>query len=184
MRPSLSRRAVLAGGAAAAALTGCSGPTTGPEHPATPPEPPERLLARQLMADKEHLIGLYAALIAKGATKLAPFRDRHQAHLTELRRRFPGVTPSPAPPSSGAPGSPQPAAPSPGAPQSAGPSAGPSQGTAAAPVVSLSRLRSLERRAAALRPRQLASASPAFAQLIASIGACEAAHAVALPRSL
>ncbi|RJL26576.1 hypothetical protein D5H75_26725 [Bailinhaonella thermotolerans] len=46
----------------------------------------------------------------------------------------------------------------------------------------LSLLRDLERRAAASRPAQLASASPSLAQLLASIGACEAAHVVALPK--
>ncbi|MFG3439714.1 hypothetical protein ACGF0J_20920 [Nonomuraea sp. NPDC047897] len=137
--------------------------------PSATPEPPERVLARQLMADKERAIGLYSALIAKGGARLTPFRDRHQAHLNELRRRFPGVPPSPAapPPASGSP------APTPSAPQAG-----------AAPVVTLSRLRDLERRSAALRTRQLAGIPPAFAQLVASIGACEAAHAMALPRSL
>lgn len=242
MRPSLSRRAVLAGGAAVAvpgtlaALAGCSGSMDEPKPSVTPPEPPERVLARQLMADKERTIGLYSALIAKGGTKLIPFRDRHQAHLDELRRRFPGVTPSPAapPPASSPPqqdgsgrqggsqqpdttqqpggavqqsgaaqqpdGSPQPVAVSragltqrvvdarlagaaQGSPGSSSPTPSAPQATAT-PVVTLSRLRDLERRSAALRTRQLAGIPPAFAQLVASIGACEAAHAVALPRSL
>ncbi|MEU8248628.1 hypothetical protein [Nonomuraea sp. NPDC048916] len=162
MRPSLSRRAVLAGGAAAAALAGCSTTTGAP--PASPvPEPPERVLARQLIAEKEATIALYSTLIAAGGAKLAPFRDRHRAHVAELRRRFPDVpAPSAAPSATG----------------SATPSA------TATPKVSLSRLRALERRAAALRTRQLTGVSPAMAQLVASIGACEAAHAVALPRSL
>ncbi|MEV0590920.1 hypothetical protein [Nonomuraea cavernae] len=161
MRPSLSRRAVLAGGAAAAALAGCSTTTGSP--PASPsPEPPERVLARQLIDEKEATIALYSALIADGGAKLTPFRDRHQAHLAELRRRFPDV----------------PAVP----PASAAPAATPS--ATAMPKVSLSRLRTLERRAAALRTRQLTGVPPAMAQLVASIGACEAAHAVALPRSL
>ncbi|MEU8103453.1 hypothetical protein AB0C18_06985 [Nonomuraea muscovyensis] len=196
MSSSLSRRAVLAGGTAmalagsAVTLAGCSGPADAPESPTTRAEPPEHALARQLMADKERTIGLYSVLIAKDGATLTPFRDRHQAHLTELRRRFPGVTPAPggpATPSSGSPpaagspsGSPPPTA---GSPQSAAPSPGSSHRAATAPV-SLSRLRDLERRSAALRARQVAGVSPAFAQLIASIGACEAAHAVALPRSL
>ncbi|MFC7588780.1 hypothetical protein ACFQYP_37585 [Nonomuraea antimicrobica] len=48
----------------------------------------------------------------------------------------------------------------------------------------MARLRDLERKAAAQRVRQLDTASPGLAQLIASIGACEAAHVVALPRSV
>ena len=156
MRPRhVSRRVLLAGGAAA--LTACSG--TGPPQPSVPaPDSPETLLLKDLIAEKERTIALYSSLISGGAEKLAPFRDRHQAHLTELRKHVTAVS------------SPPPAA-----------SASPS--TSATPKVSLSRLRDLERKAAALRPRQLAAVSPGVAQLIASIGACEAAHAVALPRS-
>ncbi|MFG1689981.1 hypothetical protein ACGFNP_58230 [Nonomuraea sp. NPDC049269] len=159
MRPRfLSRRAVLAGGAAAAALSGC-GASDVPQPSPTPAEDPERVLLRQLIADKEHTIALYSTLIAAGQTKLTPFRDRHQAHLVELRKRLPGGshTATPAPRSS----------------QTATP----------APKTSLSRLRDAERKSAALRVRQLAGVSPPLAQLIASIGACEAAHALALPRS-
>ena len=163
MRPrSLSRRAVLAGGAAAAALSGC-GASDAPQPSPTPSQDPEQVLLRQLIADKEHTIALYSTLITAGQTKLTPFRDRHQAHLDELRKRLPGgsqaasVTPVP----------------------------GGSQTASAAPVpkTSLSRLRDAERRSAALRVRQLAGVSPQLAQLIASIGACEATHALALPRS-
>jgi hypothetical protein len=184
----LARGAATAGGAALTGLgalaglgglAGCSDQAP-PPAPSAAPEPPEWAVARRLMADKEHLIDLYSALIAKGGGKLTPFRDRHQAHLDELRRRFPRVTPTPSPPASppgsasAVPGSGSPQPDSSGAPRSAAP----------APVVSLSRLRELERGAAALRTRQLATVSPSFAQLLASIGACEAAHATALPRSL
>ncbi|MEU7862502.1 hypothetical protein [Nonomuraea sp. NPDC049141] len=159
MRPRfLSRRAVLAGGAAAAALSGC-GASDVPQPSPTPAEDPERVLLRQLIADKEHTIALYSTLIAAGQTKLTPFRDRHQAHLVELRKRLPGGSQTATP-----------------APQG-------SQTTAPAPKTSLSRLRDAERKSAALRVRQLAGVSPPLAQLIASIGACEAAHALALPRS-
>ncbi|MCF6470076.1 hypothetical protein FAF44_16975 [Nonomuraea sp. MG754425] len=153
----LSRRALLAGGAAA--LTACS--TSGPPRPAVPaPDSPETVLLKALIAEKERTIALYSSAVAKGSEKLAPFRDRHQAHLTELRKYVPKAattaptsgTPAPSPSASGKP--------------------------------SLSRLRELERKAAAQRPRQLDGVSPGVAQLIASIGACEAAHAVALPRSL
>ncbi|MEV0202569.1 hypothetical protein [Nonomuraea sp. NPDC050691] len=179
MGPSLSRRAVLAGGAAAAALTGCSGGQdgTGPAQP--PAEPPELVLARELIADKERVIGLYAVLIGKGADELAPFRDRHQAHLAELRRRFPAAA-SPAPGTTPSPGAASPGAASPGA-ASPGASSPP---TAGAAKVSLSSLRETERKAAAQRARRLSGIAPSMAQLVASIGACEAAHALALPRSL
>ncbi|MEU6712650.1 hypothetical protein ABZ897_14315 [Nonomuraea sp. NPDC046802] len=155
MRPRhLSRRALLAGGAAA--LTACS--ASGPPQPAVPaPDSPETLLLKSLISEKEHTIVLYSSLIAEGGDELVPFRDRHQAHLTELRKHV-KVASSPA---------------------AASPSATPT-----AAKTSLSRLRDLERKAAAQRLRQLDGVSPGVAQLIASIGACEAAHVMALPRSL
>ncbi|MFI6294142.1 hypothetical protein ACIBEJ_21310 [Nonomuraea sp. NPDC050790] len=175
MRRPLTRRAVLAGGAHVAGgaglaalaagaglttLTGCSG--SGEPRATTPkPEDPEHVLARELIADKERTIGLYTTLITSGgakAGKLAPFRERHEAHLAELRRRFPEAAKLPTRPPTTPPSPP--------------------------PKVSLTRLRDVERKAAALRPRQLTAASPAFAQLIASIGACEALHVLSLPRSL
>ncbi|MEU4329599.1 MULTISPECIES: hypothetical protein [Nonomuraea] len=160
LRP-LSRRAVLAGGAAMAALSGC---TAGEPDPVVSKAPdPEHLLLRELIADKERTIGLYSALVAGGGEKLAPFLARHEEHLAALRERLPRES-----------------APSPSSPA---PSAAPSP-TPSPPKVTLNRLRDLERKAAALRPRQLGKASPPLSQLIASIGACEALHALALPRSL
>ncbi|NJP96560.1 hypothetical protein HCN51_45230 [Nonomuraea sp. FMUSA5-5] len=148
----LSRRALLAG--TAAALTGCS--ASGPPQPpaAPPPDSPEVVLLKGIIAEKERTIALYSALVAGGAEELAPFRDRHQAHLAELRKHVPAGSPAPSA-SSGKPAK-----------------------------ASLSRLREIERKAAAARPRQLAGVSPGVAQLVASIGACEAAHAIALPKSL
>ncbi|MFI6903563.1 hypothetical protein ACIBKY_20025 [Nonomuraea sp. NPDC050394] len=160
MRRPLSRRAVLAGGAnlaGAAALAGCSG-SGAPEATTPRPEDPEHVLARELIADKERTIGLYTTLITAGGEKLTPFRERHRAHLAELRRRFPDAGKLPTNPPTTPPSPP--------------------------PKVSLTRLRDVERKAAALRPRQLADASPALSQLIASIGACEALHVLSLPRSL
>ncbi|MEV5895441.1 hypothetical protein [Nonomuraea fuscirosea] len=165
MRPvQLSRRALLAGGAAA--LTACS--AAGPDRPAAPaPDSPETVMLKGLIAEKERTIALYSSLISGGADKLVPFRDRHRAHLDELRKH---VTVPSAPVA--APGS---AAPSPTATATA---------TAKTRKPSLARLRELERKAAAGRARALGGLSPGVAQLVASIGACEAAHVVALPRSL
>ncbi|MBG0828784.1 hypothetical protein HS041_13505 [Planomonospora sp. ID67723] len=157
---SLSRRALLGGGAlgvAAAVTAGCAAGE--PEPPAAEPPDPETVLLRQLVEEKERTVALYASATS---SRLVPFRQRHEAHLAELRRRLPpepSATPS-------APASPGAASPSP------------------EPKVSLRTLRDLERKAAALRSRQLTGASPALAQLIASIGACEAAHALALSRAL
>ncbi|MFF4197440.1 hypothetical protein [Nonomuraea sp. NPDC001831] len=171
MRPRhLSRRAVLAGGAAA--LTACS--ASGPAGPATPaPDSPETVLLRQVVADKERTVALYSALIAGGADSLEPFRARHQAHLAELRKYLPA---GPPPVSS-------PAVSSPAVSASASPGASPGATPSQSPRPTLSRLRDVERRAAGQRPRQLAGLSPGVAQLLASIGACEAVHAVSLPKS-
>ncbi|MBB5778334.1 hypothetical protein [Nonomuraea jabiensis] len=161
MRPRhLSRRVLLVGGAAA--LTACS--TAGPPQPSVQAsDSPETTLLKGLIAEKERTIALYSSLISGGAQKLAPFRDRHQAHVNELRKYVTVASAPPATTTSTATGTATPAP---------------------TPKASLSRLRDLERKAAALRIRQLDGVSPGVAQLIASIGACEAAHALALPRSL
>ncbi|GIH91877.1 hypothetical protein ACFFMN_34280 [Planobispora siamensis] len=165
---SLSRRTLLGGGAlgvAAAMVAGCSAEQ--PEPAASAPPDPETVLLRQLIADKEQTIALYASA---SSSKLVPFRQRHEAHLAELRRRLPADGPASSP----APSSP--------VPSSGGPASSPTP--APEPAVSVRELRDLERKAAALRSRQVADVSPALAQLVASIGACEAAHATALSRAL
>ncbi|GAA3035610.1 hypothetical protein [Streptosporangium longisporum] len=169
---SVSRRVLLRGGAlgvTVAVTAGCAaekaaGPATG--RP-VPPDP-ETVLLRELIAGKERAVALYASAASE---RLTPFRQRHEAHLAELRRRLPPADRTP-------PAAPSAAASPPGA--SPTPSGGPARGGRA----SLRSLRDLERKAAASRVRQIAGASPPLAQLIASMGACEAAHAVALPRSL
>lgn len=150
-QPQLSRRALLAGGAAVAALAACSTPEPEPVR-----DTPEEALARVLIADKEQTIALYSALISGGDDDLAAHRDRHQAHLAELRRRYPRLLTTPTP------------SPTVSASVSASPTA--------AAKVSRARMRALERRAAARRPGQTAGVAPALAQLVASIGACEALH--------
>lgn len=197
----LTRRVLLRGAAAgaavsaAAATAGCSEQRPPAAAPTAPPDPDTALLTR-LIAGKERLIALYRQA-ARGTPRLAaalrPFEQRHQAHLAELRRRLPGgggaasadALPSGPPDASpgGGPGvepateGPDGAAtPSPAASAAASPEA-------SAPVVSVARLRAAERAAAASRAGQLADASPALAQLVACIGACEAAHAIALPVS-
>lgn len=160
---SVSRRALLRGGAlgvAAVTVTGCAAEERVP--PAAAPPDPETLLLRELIAGKERTVALYASAASAG---LEPFRQRHEAHLAELRRRLP-----PAPASTAATPAPSP---------TSSPSGGAAQGGA-----SVRTLRNLERRAAALRTRQIEGVSPPLAQLLASIGACEAAHAVALARPL
>ncbi|MGW0484322.1 ferritin-like domain-containing protein [Nonomuraea sp. NPDC003214] len=156
-QPHLSRRTALAAGAVVLALAGCSAPReAGP--PSQAPDTPDQALARVLMAEKQQTISLYAAVIAKGSAKLVPYRQRHEAHLAELRRRFPALRPA----TTGT--------------ASPGPTAS-SSATPTPPKVTLSQLRGIERKAAAARPRQIAGVTPSLAQLVASIGACEALHA-------
>ncbi|WP_440071118.1 hypothetical protein [Streptosporangium sp. OZ121] len=159
---SVSRRALLRGGAlgvAAVTVTGCAAEERVP--PAAAPPDPETLLLRELIAGKERTVALYASA---ASARLEPFRQRHEAHLAELRRRLP-----PAPAATSATPAPTPS---------------PSGSAAQGGSPSVRTLRDLERRAAALRTRQIEGVSPPLAQLLASIGACEAAHAVALSRSL
>ncbi|MFF5110688.1 hypothetical protein [Streptosporangium sp. NPDC000509] len=159
---SVSRRALLRGGALGVAAVTAAGCATGePVPPVAAPPDPETLLLRELIAGKERTVALYASA---ASPRLEPFRQRHEAHLAELRRRLP-----PAPASTAAPPS---ASPTPS------PSGGPARST------SVRALRDLERKAAALRTRQIEGVSPPLAQLLASIGACEAAHALALSRPL
>ena len=162
---SVSRRSLLRGsalGVAALTVAGCAAEEPKPVV-AKPPDP-ETVLLNQLIASKERTIALY---VSTASAKLVPFAERHRVHLAALRGRLPS-----SPPPSSTPSSPVLATPSP--PATPTPDRKPT----------LRSLRELERSAAALRPRQLAGVSPALAQLIASIGACEAAHALALPRSL
>jgi hypothetical protein len=166
---SVSRRTLLRGsalGVAALTVAGCAAEEPKPVV-ATPPDP-ETVLLNQLIAGKERTVALYASA---ASAKLAPFAERHEAHLAELRRRLRDKLLSGA---------------SPAAVSSSPASTPPSPSATPAPSrrPTLRSLRDLERKAAALRPRQLAGVSPALAQLIASIGACEAAHAMALSRSL
>ncbi|GII89835.1 hypothetical protein [Sinosporangium siamense] len=152
-----TRRALLASGAALGLTTvlgACSTPTAAPPA-ATPTPDPDATLLRELVAGKANIVTLYARAGAAKDPELQPFLQRHQAHLTELRRRLGGPSPTPSP-----------------------------SPTASAAKVTLSTLREAERRAAAGRPQQVTEATPSLSQLIASIGACEAAHVLALSRLL
>jgi hypothetical protein len=157
----ISRRALL-GASAGLALVGCAAAPTAEAPDAEPPDPQLELLTG-VIAAKEQMVSLYQQATlsdAELAPALQPFQQRHLAHLAALRRHLPADAPS-APP--GSAGSPAPIA-------------------STAPGVSVDFLRDAERTAAAERPRQLTAASPVLSQLLCSIGACEALHAVALGR--
>lgn len=158
----VTRRMLLGAAVAGLAAGGCS--TRSPQPPPPKPPDPQTVLLISLIRDKERLITLYqqAALDPKKAPAVEAFRLRHADHLAALRELLPkddrsgGTTPDASP--SGSPS----------------PTAG--------PRVTIGKLRDAERRAAAARPGQMVEASPVLAQLLASIGACEAVHAVALGR--
>jgi hypothetical protein len=147
-----TRRAVL-GGAALAALAGC---TT--ETPAPPPGPgPQAQLLMGALQGEAALIALYDAVLAAHPglrTRLGPLRDHHSRHLAVLRHHLVRAGAVPAPPR-------PPAVP-------------------AGQARALGALRTAEHRAAAARADEVRRAAPGLAQLLASIGACEAGHAQVL----
>jgi hypothetical protein len=147
---------LAASGASVSATASCGTRTGGAAASPTPEAPdPEQALLAEVIAGKERLVTLYqqAALTRPTlAAQLSPFAQRQQAHLAALRRHLakPLASSSPVP--------------------------------VATPVtpVTVAMLRGAERAAAASRRGQLATASPVLSQLLASIGACEALHTLAL----
>jgi hypothetical protein len=165
--PDVTRRAVLAGavlgGPAAAALAGCS--KKRPEQLKAHPDVAVLLAA---IATEERLVALYESTRATHqdlARRIDPMLAHHRDHLSALRRHYvPGtgsegqsVTPTPAPTQSAD------AATDATAPRSR--------------RQALVALHRAERRAAAARLADVTRVTPGMAQLLASIGACEAGHA-------
>jgi hypothetical protein len=154
------RRSVLA----AAAMTfplfaaGCKGVGA----LGTPPRPlPDVAVLDDAITAEKLMIARYRATIAGSpgqAAFLTPLLDQHRAHLARLRSRLldPRETPSPA-----GSGSPSPQAASGGA-------------------ADLSGLRAAEEDAASALIRHLTEVTPSLAQLLASIAASEATHALLL----
>ncbi|HKB30359.1 MAG TPA: hypothetical protein VKD26_05915 [Streptosporangiaceae bacterium] len=165
MNGGATRRSVLAASLTAPLLAaaGCGAPAA-----ATPPagRPSDVTILREAIAAKNNLIGLYTAVRAvhpELASQLDPLLTDNTAHLAELNRRLIEPAHPPSPPTGRARGrSPSPA-PVPGSRSAA-----------------LATLRTAERSAAAAAVGQLRTVTPSLAQLLASIAACEAAHAAAL----
>jgi hypothetical protein len=173
--PQVTRRAVL-GLATAVALTGCARE----RRPAPRPQPDVAVLLSAI-ATEERLIALYESTRTAHpdlARRLDPMLAHHRDHLTVLRRHYVPGTGEEEGDDEGA-GSP-PATRTPNADGQGG------QGRAAVAPRSTRRavaaLRSAERRAAAARSADVTRVSAGMAQLFASIGACEAGHAVWLTR--
>jgi hypothetical protein len=161
------RRVLTASALAALAAAGTAG--CAPGHPwpwASPPKPaPDVAVLRDAIAAEDAMISRYAAVIsalpALTAT-ISPLLGQHREHAAQLRQRLlvPPGAPSP---------SPSVTAPAPRAPVPAGQAA------------ALAYLRAAESDQAASIVASLAAVrTPSLAQLLASIGACEAAHAALL----
>ncbi|GAB3681087.1 hypothetical protein GCM10027589_51170 [Actinocorallia lasiicapitis] len=154
----VSRRALLGGGAALATLAGCASEKTADLRP----EPDVAILLTAL-ADERNLISLYEAVIAAHKGLPSHFADalqHHRDHLAALEKHYlPGTGDATATPQITSPTA-----------------AAPPSGLAAAKAA----LRAAERSAAAARVSDVTKVAPGMAQLLASIGTCEAGHATVL----
>ncbi|WP_344821813.1 hypothetical protein [Actinocorallia longicatena] len=157
----VSRRALLGGGAAlatplVAGVSGCAG-----DESAQPRPKADVGVLLAAIADEERLIALYEKVAAAHQDLPAHFPaalNHHREHLAALRRHYvpgTGVTPTPVPTT---------APPEPPADLGAARTA----------------LRQAEKSAAAARVADSGRVAPGVAQLMASIGACEAGHAARL----
>lgn len=159
----LPRRMVI-GGALAVAAPVLLGGTGCAKKPVAIPKPlPDVAVLNGAIATEEGLVRLYGAVITAYpglSARLTPMLGHHRDHLAVLRRHY-------VPATNEKTGSPSPSV----RPQ---PSAPPDQGQA------LAALRSAEHQAAAARLADLGNVPAGLAQLLASIGACEAGHAALL----
>ncbi|MFP1627693.1 hypothetical protein ACLB9X_21540 [Streptomyces sp. 5K101] len=178
------RRALLATGAAAAAMvTGCSGDAAGerpPGRPAADPARAERALRRRLAARSQALLDEYDAVIARHpglAARLTPLRTDVAAHVAALTDRKPAPA-VPVSPSAAVPVTPSPVSPSPSGSRSVV-AGGPAPDD---PAAALTALAAAERRTSDEHTAALADAEPELAQLLASVAAAGAAHAYLLTK--
>jgi hypothetical protein len=158
------RRSILAAAALAFPLlaAGCKGVGA----LGTPPRPlPDVAVLRDAITAEKMMIARYLAVVSgfpAQAGFLTPLLAQHNAHLARLKARLiepraPSQARSPSPPASPAP------------------ARSPSSGPAA-----IATLRAAEEDAASALVRHLAEVSPSLAQLLASIAASEASHALLL----
>ena len=162
MAQEATRRRVLA--AAALALPVVAAGCKGVGALGTPPKPaPDVAVVSGAIAGEKALIARYGAVLAAVpalAGELRPVLAQHQAHLTRLHAQL--IIPRGAPPT-------QAPKRSPGVP--------PAPHT---PAAALAYLRDAENEAAAALLAHLTDAPPSLAQLLASISASEATHAMVL----
>jgi hypothetical protein len=135
-----------------------------PDPLAGPPGPSREVLTlRACISAEQVLVEVYRKVLGMHpglSASLRPFLTQHEDHLAQLQSRLI------IPPHAAASPSPSPPAPPPRPPASAS--------------AAVRLLGDAEHGAAAAQVRRLASATPSLAQLLASIAASEATHAVAL----
>lgn len=159
---------MLAASTLAAASLGTAGCATLNAASAAARVSPDVTTLRAAIAAETAMIARYTATAAARPglrSGLGPLLGDHQAHLAELQHRL-VVPPNPAVPTAAAP--------------SARPGTEPAPQVPAGDAAAVSALISAERAAAARLVAELRSVTPSFAQLLASIAACEATHATAL----
>jgi hypothetical protein len=166
VRGALWTGALVAGGGL---ITACDGPDSGSSESPTPtPKPdPDLPVVTAAVTRTRKLIDRYTATAARHTElKLEAYLARHRAHLKALSDGSAGPRPPAASPTTPAPT------------VSATATGAAVPGTPSAAVVELI---ALENTAAAERTKALVRArNPELARLLASIGACEAVHALML----
>jgi transposase len=169
------RRVLSASVLAALAAVGASGCEPQAWPWATPPKPlPDVGVLRDVITAEDALIAKYTAVLAAFPSltrTMSPLLGQHREHLAQLRARL--VIPRGASASVPAEATAQPLSPPPGAPRNR-----PRVPTGQAEAVGY--LRAAEQAEAAALVRWLTGVTPSLAQLLASIGACEATHAALL----
>ncbi len=170
MRADLRRRSVLAAGAAAVPLlaAGCKGVRV----LGTPPKPSREVgVLDEAISAEQVMIARYRSAVNASpslAGTLRPLLAQHQAHLAALQARL--IVP---------PGAPATTALATTGPAATG-SATPEPASPGTPATTLPALAAAEDAAAATFTTLLAAVSPSLAQLLASVAASEASHAVLL----
>jgi hypothetical protein len=156
----VSRRALLGGAVSAVALGGCA-----EERPRASAPRPDVAVLTAVIAAEQRLVALYEAVLQAHAglgERLDPVLAHHREHLEVLRRYY-------------IPGTGEAAATTTVSPVT--PPAVPGKSSQA-----LELLRRVEGEAATARADDVQRVAPGMAQLLASIGACEAGHAAALAK--
>lgn len=165
---------------AAAPLAACALFDGEPAAAPTPPPPhPDDIVRDRATAAEEDLLAWYDAVTTEHpelAEPLAPFRQRHERHLTAVRAAAHQVDPT-ATPSPGRAVPPPVGSPADATPPAESPRAAPTPAVSADPAEAIRELRDAESVAAADRLTDcLAARDGWLAALLAGIAACESTH--------